>query len=106
VTVPSTLEPAGFDRYLISLVGSWRALAAPHEDARTWHTEAFVAARFPRHPVLNNAALLSGSAWPGVAGLYDRGEPYAIWAADTIWVIYRVIRGYLRFQASEPVPGM
>ncbi len=41
-------------------------------------------------------------------GLLLIGIPiaYAIWAADTIWVIYRVIRGYLRFQASEPVPGM
>ena len=82
MTAPDTLEPDGFDRYLTSLLGSWRALAVPHEDARTWQSDAFVAARFPRHPVLNNAALLSGSAWPGVAGLYDRGEPYAIWAAD------------------------
>ncbi len=81
MTVPTAREPAGFDRYLSSLLGSWRALAAPHEDARTWQTEAFVAARFPRHPVLNNAALLSEGAWPGVAGLYGRGEPYAIWSA-------------------------
>ena len=82
MTAPDTLEPDGFDRYLTSLLGSWRALAAPHDDARTWGTDAFVAARFPRHPVLNNAALLSLSAWPGAAALYGSGEPYAIWSAD------------------------
>lgn len=31
---------------------------------------------------------------------------FAIWAIDTIWVIYRVIRGYLYFHDSRPVPGM
>jgi uncharacterized membrane protein len=31
---------------------------------------------------------------------------FAIWAVDTIWVIYRVIRGYLYFHDSKPVPGM
>jgi uncharacterized membrane protein len=31
---------------------------------------------------------------------------YAIWLATTIWVIYRLIRGYLLFKDSEPVPGM
>ena len=41
-------------------------------------------------------------------GLILIGIPiaYAIWAADTIWVIYRVIRGYLLFHESKPVPGM
>ena len=31
---------------------------------------------------------------------------YAIWVATTIWVLYRVIRGYLLFKDSQPVPGM
>ncbi len=31
---------------------------------------------------------------------------YAIWVATTIWVLYRLIRGYLLFNASQPVPGM
>jgi uncharacterized membrane protein len=31
---------------------------------------------------------------------------YAIWVATTIWVLYRLIRGYLLFSASQPVPGM
>jgi uncharacterized membrane protein len=41
-------------------------------------------------------------------GLILIGIPIAIaiWAIDTIWVIYRVIRGYLYFHDSKPVPGM
>jgi uncharacterized membrane protein len=41
-------------------------------------------------------------------GLILIGIPIAfgIWAVDTIWVIYRVIRGYLRFHESQPIPGM
>lgn len=36
------------------------------------------------------------------------GLPVAIfiWVATTIWVIYRVIRGYLAFHRSAPVAGM
>ena len=30
----------------------------------------------------------------------------AIWVATTIWVIYRVIRGYLYFHDSKPIPGV
>jgi uncharacterized membrane protein len=29
-----------------------------------------------------------------------------IWIATSIWVIYRLIRGYLLFKDSRPVPGM
>jgi uncharacterized membrane protein len=29
----------------------------------------------------------------------------AIWLAAGIWVIYRVIRGYLLFKESKPIPG-
>ncbi len=41
-------------------------------------------------------------------GLILIGIPiaFAIWAADTIWVIYRVVRGYLLFHDSRPVPGI
>ena len=28
---------------------------------------------------------------------------FVLWAAPTIWVVYRVIRGYMRFHASQPV---
>ena len=30
----------------------------------------------------------------------------AIWIATTIWVIYRVIRGFLYCQRNEPIPGI
>jgi uncharacterized membrane protein len=29
-----------------------------------------------------------------------------VWAAASIWVLYRVIRGYLLFKDSRPIPGM
>lgn len=29
-----------------------------------------------------------------------------IWAATAIWVLYRVIRGYLLFHDSKPIPGV
>lgn len=43
-----------------------------------------------------------------VLGLILIGIPIAlaIWAIDTLWVIYRVVRGYLLFHSSQPVPGM
>jgi len=30
----------------------------------------------------------------------------AIWGVASIWVLYRVIRGYLLFNDSRPIPGM
>jgi uncharacterized membrane protein len=29
-----------------------------------------------------------------------------VWAVASIWVLYRVIRGYLLFNDSKPIPGM
>src|SRR5882672_3924666 len=51
-------------------------------------------------------ALLGGLVFITL-GLILIGIPiaFAIWAVDTIWVIYRVIRGYLYFHDSKPVPG-
>lgn len=31
---------------------------------------------------------------------------YLIWLATAIWVLYRLIRGYVLFKDSQPVPGM
>ena len=31
---------------------------------------------------------------------------WVIWGVASIWVLYRVIRGYLLFSESKPVPGM
>ncbi|HZQ60595.1 MAG TPA: hypothetical protein VFC24_04545 [Casimicrobiaceae bacterium] len=41
-------------------------------------------------------------------GLILIGIPIAllIWAVASIWVIYRVIKGYLLFKDNRPVPGM
>ena len=43
-----------------------------------------------------------------VLGIILIGIPIAflIWAMASIWVIYRVIRGYLLFKESKPIPGM
>ena len=41
-------------------------------------------------------------------GLILIGIPLAllIWAVASIWVIYRVVKGYLFFKENRPVPGM
>jgi uncharacterized membrane protein len=41
-------------------------------------------------------------------GLILIGIPiaYGIWIATTIWVIYRLVRGYLYFKDSQPIPGV
>ena len=31
---------------------------------------------------------------------------YLIWVATTIWVLYRLVRGYMLFKDSRPIPGM
>jgi len=43
-----------------------------------------------------------------VLGIVLIGIPIAllIWFVASIWVIYRVIRGYLLFKDSQPIPGM
>ena len=41
-------------------------------------------------------------------GLVLIGIPIAfgVWIVDTLWVFYRVIRGFLLFKDNRPVPGM
>jgi uncharacterized membrane protein len=43
-----------------------------------------------------------------VLGIVLIGIPIAllIWCVASIWVLYRVIRGYLLFKDGNPVPGM
>jgi uncharacterized membrane protein len=31
---------------------------------------------------------------------------FGIWGLTSLWILYRVIRGFLRFNAREPMPGM
>jgi uncharacterized membrane protein len=41
-------------------------------------------------------------------GLLLIGIPiaFAVWIVDTLWVMYRLIKGFLLFKDSRPVPGM
>jgi uncharacterized membrane protein len=43
-----------------------------------------------------------------VLGIILIGIPLAflVWAGVSIWVLYRVIRGYLQFKDSRPIPGL
>ena len=43
-----------------------------------------------------------------VLGIVLIGIPIALltWAIASIWVLYRVIRGYLLFKDNKPIPGM
>jgi uncharacterized membrane protein len=43
-----------------------------------------------------------------VLGLILIGIPIAfgIWIAASVWVIYRIVRGYMLFKDSKPIPGM
>lgn len=51
---------------------------------------------------------LVGGLFLVTLGLILIGIPIAllIWAIGSIWVIYRVIKGYLLFKDNRPVPGM
>ena len=46
--------------------------------------------------------------WVILLGTFFIGFPitYGIWFVTAIWVIYRVVRGYLLFKDSKPIPGV
>lgn len=44
--------------------------------------------------------------WLAVVTLIGIPIAIAIWIATMIWVLYRLIRGYVLFKDSKPVPGM
>ncbi len=44
--------------------------------------------------------------WLAVVTLIGIPIAICIWIATTIWVLYRLIRGYLLFNESKPIPGM
>ncbi|EEP74921.1 hypothetical protein MCAG_05248 [Micromonospora sp. ATCC 39149] len=75
-------DTVSFERYLMSLIGSWQALAAPHRDAEVVRGDGFVAARFARYPVLNNAVLLRPDALPAALAVFAGTVQYAVWSAD------------------------
>ncbi len=41
-------------------------------------------------------------------GLILIGIPIAfgLWFAATIWIVYRIVRGYILFKEGKPIPGM
>ena len=46
--------------------------------------------------------------WVILLGTFFIGFPitFGIWFVTAIWVIYRVVRGYLVFKDSKPIPGV
>ena len=94
---------AGFARYLTSLACSWEALAAPHADACVVRDRGFVAARFPRHPVLNNAALLEATAVKAVGAFFDGVERYALWSCDRVTAAALATAGMRRDVTTRPM---
>ena len=77
------------------------------DDAQgTWVASHFTLA----HPDVLVLAALGRDRRGRAAGLgiVLIGIPIAIpiWAVASIWVIYRVIRGYLLFKDNKPIPGM
>ena len=72
-----------FATYLDSLIGSWRALAAVHAEAKVVAGDGYVTARFPTVPILDNALLFDAARLPEVQAVYADVERYAVWTADT-----------------------
>jgi uncharacterized membrane protein len=50
--------------------------------------------------------LWNGIGWILAVTLIGLPVAVAIWVATTVWVIYRVIRGYMAFYRSEPIAAM
>jgi GNAT superfamily N-acetyltransferase len=71
-----------FARYLSSLGASWRALAAPDPDAVVTEEAGVLALRRPRHPVLNNAALLDAEAAARAVALFGGDGAFAVRSRD------------------------
>ena len=46
--------------------------------------------------------------WVILLGTFFIGFPitFGIWFVTAVWVIYRVVRGYLLFKDSKPIPGV
>lgn len=92
-----------FARYLESLTGSWEALAAPHADAVVVRGSGFVASRFPRHPVLDNAVLLDPAALAAVREVFADVEQYAVWSGDRATAAALEAAGMRRDVTTRPM---
>jgi GNAT superfamily N-acetyltransferase len=92
-----------FERYLTSLAGSWQALAAPHHDAEVVCGDGFLAARFDRYPVLNNAVLLRPEALRAAQAVFAGTTQYAIWSADAVTATAIEAAGLHRDMTTVPM---
>lgn len=93
-----------FERYVASLVASWRALAVPHPAATVIEGPGFVAARFP-DAVLNNAVVTRPDAMAAAEQVYAGTDTYALWCRDddrdTAAALAR--RGYRVTEVTRPM---
>jgi ribosomal protein S18 acetylase RimI-like enzyme len=94
----------GFERYLASLVGSWRGLAVPWPSAAVIEGAGFVAARFP-DPVFNNAVVLRAAAVAPAEAVYAGTDRYALWcrADDPATAEALAGRGYRLSEVTVPM---
>jgi GNAT superfamily N-acetyltransferase len=92
-----------FDRYLVSLAGSWEALVAPHPDGRVVRGDGFLASRCDRHPVYNNAALLGPDALTAALEVFDGTDHYAVWSADAATAAAVEAAGLVRDMTTVPM---
>ena len=94
-----------FERYLASLVGSWRAMAVPHRDARVATGDGWVAAVFPSHDTLGNAVLLVPGALAEVEAALAGCRSYAVWTLDHAHATAAVLEraGWRRSATTRPM---
>ncbi len=52
------------------------------------------------------ALLWAAAGWLFMATVVLFFVAFAVWGLTALWIVYRVIRGFLRFNAREPMPGM
>ena len=93
----------GFDTYLASLVGSWRAMAVPQPRAAVLTGDGFVAARFPPQPIFDNAVLLKGDALPAARAVYVGLARYAVWTATEATARAVQAAGFVPDEVTHPM---
>lgn len=77
-----TTGAVGFDRYLRSLIGSWRSLTRPHAGATVQQGNGWAAAFDPSDPVFSNGLLLQPYGLEPLIEFFGPARPYALWTRD------------------------
>ena len=57
------------------------------------------------HETLGRRRLRACSGWVFAVTIIGIPVAIALWIAAPVWTIYRIIRGYLWFKESKPVPA-